>query len=127
MKRDGKLNVEYSVLSKLIRKKLKEDLESFRRRKMIESAKRKEGLKESRKDLFLFKRTLAGLKYENGNRTCDRTEMEDICREFYTKLFASKVPVEEPQVAKTKWSIFRSLSAKYGLQPSKWKMVKLPV
>ena len=54
MKREGKRNVEYSVLCKLIRRKLKEDLESFRRRKMIESAKRKKGLKECRKGSALI-------------------------------------------------------------------------
>ena len=56
-------------------------------------------MKENRKELLLFNPTLAGLKYENGNRTGDRVGIENVWRDFCTNFFASKVPVEEPSLA----------------------------
>ena len=96
LKREGNLKIEYSVLCKLIRRKLKEDHESYRCRKMIEAVKRKKSLKKCKRELLMFKPSLAGLKDEKGRRTEDRTEMEEICRKFYTNLFASKMEVKAP-------------------------------
>ena len=48
----------------------------------------------------MSKSTLAGLQDDKGRRTEDRTEMEEICRKFYTNLFESKMEVKAPQIAK---------------------------
>ena len=62
--------------------------------------KTKKSSQKCKRELLMFKSTLAGLQDDKGRRTEDRTEMEEICRKFYTNLFASKMDVKAPQIAK---------------------------
>ena len=48
----------------------------------------------------MFESTLARLQDGKRRRTEDRTQIGDICREFYTNLFASKMEVKTPQITK---------------------------
>lgn len=96
MKRDKTTNVEYSLLCKLIRRKLKEDLEDYNRRRKLAAVERKQSLKKCRRELLLYHPTMTALKWSSDSRTTDRAGMEEICREFYTNLFASHVDVPSP-------------------------------
>ena len=102
MKRDKNRNVEYSLLCRLIRKKLKEDLENFKRQKELKAIQRKRSLKRCRREMLLYQQTAAALKNEKGHRVSERNGMEELCRHYYTNLFASRVDVQRPSMCATR-------------------------
>lgn len=57
--------------------------------------------------MALYGNNLAVLMNTAGERVMTRSEMEEVCKEFYTDLFASKAPVEEPALHAQKEESFR--------------------
>lgn len=77
-----------SRIYRLIRWKLKEDIEDYKHRTVITATERKQSLKKNRRELLLCHPILAALKSEDGHRVMDRTGTEEICRKYCTKQFA---------------------------------------
>ena len=98
MKREGKNNIEYSLLCRLIRRKLKEDFEKYRTNKLLNAAINRKSIKTCKRELTLYRSAVTALKNKNGETITERRGMEDICKEFYTELFASKIDIPMPQL-----------------------------
>ncbi|EYC41964.1 hypothetical protein Y032_0549g3289 [Ancylostoma ceylanicum] len=55
LKRDGSHNVEYSIICKLIRSKVKEDVEIFRQERLLKAAEERRSTKKCERDLLLYR------------------------------------------------------------------------
>ncbi|MFH4984917.1 hypothetical protein AB6A40_011626 [Gnathostoma spinigerum] len=86
MKRTPHTNIEYTVLSKLIRRKLKEDFQNFKAKRLLEAAEKRKSLKKCRRSLMLYKISIAGMKNEKGQRVTVRKDIEELVKDFYTRL-----------------------------------------
>ncbi|KAK6748969.1 hypothetical protein RB195_001529 [Necator americanus] len=78
------------------RKALQKDLLKYRKKKILEAARRRTSLKKCRRDLREYNIPLAALLSEYGTRTSSRREMEIITERFYSNLFRSSTPVSSP-------------------------------
>ncbi|CAF1012995.1 unnamed protein product [Adineta ricciae] len=89
--------VKFVELSKLIRKKIREDHEKFRTERLLKTIEEHRSLKKCKRDLRQQIATMSALKAEDGTRLTKRFEMERRVQDFYTSLFASKkaVPLDE--------------------------------
>lgn len=74
-KGDNIRNVECSLLRKL-RKKQKEDLDDYKRRRLITVGEKKQCLRKCGKELLMYRPTEAPLGREDGIWVTDRTERE---------------------------------------------------
>uniref|UniRef100_A0A914D5L4 Uncharacterized protein n=1 Tax=Acrobeloides nanus TaxID=290746 RepID=A0A914D5L4_9BILA len=82
--------MEFIELSKLIRRKLKEDHQAHRMKRLLDAAEKRRSIKKCRRQLQQQTATLTALKDENGERLTTRIGMEKRCLQFYSELFASK-------------------------------------
>lgn len=82
--------IEFVELSKLIRRKMQEDFDNFKMRKLLEAAENRRSLKKCRKELQQQTATMVALKDADGNRLVKRIDMERRVKEYYTTLFDSK-------------------------------------
>ncbi|MFH4984569.1 hypothetical protein AB6A40_011278 [Gnathostoma spinigerum] len=96
MKRTPHTNIEYTVLSKLIRRKLKEDFQNFKAKRLLEAAEKRKSLKKCRRSLMLYKTSIAGMKNEKGERVTVRKDIEELVKSFYTRLYSSKINITPP-------------------------------
>jgi hypothetical protein len=88
--------IEFVELCKVIRRKIREDHEAFKLRRLLKTMEERKSLKKCRRQLQQQTATMAALKDKNGKRLTKRIDIEQRCQEFYTELFASKttVPLE---------------------------------
>ncbi|MFH4982363.1 hypothetical protein AB6A40_009072 [Gnathostoma spinigerum] len=96
MKRTPHTNIEYTALSKLIRRKLKEDFQNFKAKRLLEAAEKRKSLKKCRRSLMLYKTSIAGMKNEKGERVTVRKDIEELVKDFYTRLYSSKINITPP-------------------------------
>ncbi|KAL6723881.1 hypothetical protein Aduo_018838 [Ancylostoma duodenale] len=96
LKCDGSHNVEFSILCKLIRGKVKEDVEQFKQERLLKAAEERKSTKKCRRDLLLYRNKLEVLKDKNGNTIESRKGMEAICKEVYSELLSSRCKVPLP-------------------------------
>ncbi|MFH4975096.1 hypothetical protein AB6A40_001805, partial [Gnathostoma spinigerum] len=89
-------NIEYTVLSKLIRRKLKEDFQNFKAKRLLEAAEKRKSLKKCRRSLMLYKTSIATMKNEKGERVTVRKDIEGLIKDFYTRLYSSKINITPP-------------------------------
>ena len=82
LKAEGKTDEVYQNLCKDIRKKVKEDYEDYRKKRLREAAAKKKSLKAVERDIRLKRQIPVALKDEKGNRTTKRREVRDICYRF---------------------------------------------
>ena len=94
LKAEGKTDEAYKKLCDEIRKKVKEDYDDYRKRRLEEAAEMRRSLKAVERDVRLKQHIPEALKDENGIRTINRHEMKNICSRFYTNLYASKTKVQ---------------------------------
>ncbi|MFH4973479.1 hypothetical protein AB6A40_000188, partial [Gnathostoma spinigerum] len=88
MKRTPHTIIKYTVLSKLIRRKLKET-----------AAEKRKSLKKCRHSLVLYKTSIAAMKNEKGERVTVRKDIEELVKDFYTRLYSSKINITPPQLS----------------------------
>ena len=96
LKRSGTHTVEYSLLCKVIRVRVKEDIKRFKLERMLKTAEERRSIKKCVRDLALYRNNLKALKDKSGALVESREKMEEICKDFYTELFSSKVNVLPP-------------------------------
>ncbi|KAI1703320.1 hypothetical protein DdX_14955 [Ditylenchus destructor] len=84
-------------LSKQARKKLENDYAAYKQKRLLKTAEERKSLKRCRKDIAQTRDLTQGLRDENGIIQTDRQKIEEICRNFYTNLFASNTKVERIQ------------------------------
>ncbi|KAH7695018.1 reverse transcriptase [Aphelenchoides avenae] len=84
---------EAKRLSKLCRTKVAEDYENYRNSRLLQTAEKRKSLKKCRRDMTQSQLITGALVDENGQLQTERDAVEEICRNFYTKLFESKVVV----------------------------------
>ncbi|CAM4574643.1 unnamed protein product [Caretta caretta] len=77
MKRNGSDRLEYSLLCKLIRMKLKEDFKKFRTEKLLKAAEDRKSLKKFKQELALRAPENLPLLPEDDPRTMGETQKED--------------------------------------------------
>ncbi|CAF3599840.1 unnamed protein product [Rotaria socialis] len=82
--------VEFAGLSKLIRKKIREDHEKFRTERLLKTIEERRSLKKCQRELRQQTVMMSALKSEDGTRLTKRFDMERRIQEYYTSLFASK-------------------------------------
>ncbi|CAM4928046.1 unnamed protein product [Rotaria socialis] len=89
--------VEFAELSKLIRKKIREDHEKFRTERLLKTIEERRSLKKCQRELRQQTVMMSALKSEDGTCLTKRFDMERRIQEYYTSLFASKsiVPLVE--------------------------------
>nr|XP_032643356.1 cation channel sperm-associated protein subunit beta [Chelonoidis abingdonii] len=100
---------DYFAGSKLIQIKLKEDFEKFQTEKPLKAAEDRKSLKKCKQELALYRSSLSALKNRDGESVTDQTEMEAICRDIYTQVFASRIDIPMPSLQETKEHILRVL------------------
>ena len=54
MKRDGRNTVEYSLLCKLIRRKVIDDIHAYKQQRILKAAKERKSIKKCRRNLMLY-------------------------------------------------------------------------
>ena len=96
LKRNEVNNVEYSLLSKLIRRKLREDIQRFKQERILKAAEERRSTKKCKRSLALYKNNLKALRDKSGVLVESREGMEAVCKEFYTDLLSSKRKVPPP-------------------------------
>ncbi|KAI1690826.1 hypothetical protein DdX_22275 [Ditylenchus destructor] len=107
-KRKGTNPQECKRLSKSVRKKLESDYEEYKTMKLLETAKQRKSLKQCARKAAQTRNMTYGLRNKEGTLKTNRSEIEEICQNFYTDLFASKTKVERiRKAAKTEETIPR--------------------
>ena len=96
MKRDGRNTVEYSLLCKLIRRKVIDDIHAYKQQRILKAAKERKSIKKCRRNLMLYRHKLSALRDEDGALVTSREGMEEICKKFFSKLLASQKHVSPP-------------------------------
>ncbi|EYC11284.1 hypothetical protein Y032_0051g2121 [Ancylostoma ceylanicum] len=86
-------HIEQLVPNACCRGALQEDLQKYRRKKILEAAEGRRSLKNCRRELRDHSIPLTALLNEEGIVTSSRREMEVITERFYTNLSRSSVPV----------------------------------
>ncbi|XP_029644279.1 uncharacterized protein LOC115218543 [Octopus sinensis] len=89
MKRTIEDHLQYSILSRVIRQQLKKYFEAYRMEKLLKAAEEKKSLKKCKRDMVLYRSEVTALKNTNGVPVNEKSEMEKVCEDFYTKLFKS--------------------------------------
>ncbi|XP_029638135.1 uncharacterized protein LOC115213341 [Octopus sinensis] len=89
MKRTIEDHLEYSILSRVIREQLKKDFEAYWMEKLLKAAEEKKSLKKCKRDMVLYRSEVTALKNTDGIPVNEKSEMEKVCEDFYTKLFKS--------------------------------------
>ncbi|KAI1712209.1 putative RNA-directed DNA polymerase from mobile element jockey-like [Ditylenchus destructor] len=84
-------------LSKQARKKLENDYAAYKQKRLLKTAEERKSLKRCRKDIAQTKDLTQGLRDDKGIIQTDRQKIEEICRNFYTNLFASNTKVDRIQ------------------------------
>ncbi|CAF2135294.1 unnamed protein product [Rotaria magnacalcarata] len=82
--------VEFAELSKLIRKKIREDHEKFRTERLLKTIEERQSLKKRQRELRQQTVMMSALKVEDGTSLTKRFDMERRIQEYYTSMFASK-------------------------------------
>lgn len=95
MKRDNSRN-EYFLPYRPIRRKLKEDPEDYKYRRLVMAAERKRSLRRCSRELLLYSLAMAELRNEDECRITDRIDAESVCKIIYMNLFVSCVDIPEP-------------------------------
>ncbi|XP_036365363.1 uncharacterized protein LOC115219685 [Octopus sinensis] len=80
MKRTIEDHLEYSILSRVIRQ---QDFEAYRMEKLLNASE------EKKRDMVLYRSDVTALKNTDGIPVNEKSEMEKVCEDFYTKLFKS--------------------------------------
>lgn len=91
-------SVEYTIISKLIRKKIQEDYDNYRLNKQREVVTAKCSLKKLEREMTMKQPIPTGFLDENNILKTKRPEMEDIVSSFYNNLYASKVKIPDPMI-----------------------------
>uniref|UniRef100_A0A0N5C0B1 Reverse transcriptase domain-containing protein n=1 Tax=Strongyloides papillosus TaxID=174720 RepID=A0A0N5C0B1_STREA len=91
-------HLEYSLLSKLIGQKIKEEYNTYKLKKLQEVALQRKSLKKCKQELTIARRMMVTLKKLDGSNSKTREETEEVCRCFYTDLFNSKKYVQEKKM-----------------------------
>uniref|UniRef100_A0A7I5EE48 Reverse transcriptase domain-containing protein n=1 Tax=Haemonchus contortus TaxID=6289 RepID=A0A7I5EE48_HAECO len=82
-------HVEYTLLNRLCRQRLDEDLKNFYRYRLLDAASNRRSVKKTKRELAQYRLTISCLKGPDGSRTTSRPEMESILTNFYSNLFKS--------------------------------------
>jgi hypothetical protein len=83
-------NIEYSETCKAIRIGMKEDLQAFHDKQILEAIENSKSLKAVRRKQCLGKSQFTSIKEEDGSLITDRDRIVKRCEEFYKKLYASR-------------------------------------
>ncbi|KAG6925432.1 hypothetical protein G0U57_014502 [Chelydra serpentina] len=67
----------------------------FRKKKWREAAEKNQSLKKVERDVRLKQIIPAALKDENGERTSERSKLNEICTKFYNDLYSLHVNVQQ--------------------------------
>ncbi|KAG6934022.1 hypothetical protein G0U57_017964, partial [Chelydra serpentina] len=91
MKRSSDNNLEYSILCKLIRRKLKDDFKNSWKEKLLKTAESRNSLRTCKQELTQYRLSVTALKNKDGETVIDRAGMEKVCKDFCTELFKSRI------------------------------------
>src|SRR5713101_4669130 len=101
LKDTGTKNPNYKFICKLLRKRIKEDYEKYRKGRLQEAAKNRTSLKKVNKELCL-KQTIPSAFIDNdGIRQSSRKEMQNIIQIFYNDLYEKKEEIIAPLLDNT--------------------------
>uniref|UniRef100_A0A7I4YX38 Endonuclease-reverse transcriptase n=1 Tax=Haemonchus contortus TaxID=6289 RepID=A0A7I4YX38_HAECO len=89
-------HVEYTLLNRLCRQRLAEDLENFSR--LLEAASNRRSVKKTKRELAQYRLTISRLKGLDGSRTTSRPKMKSISTNFYSILFESDHDISTEQI-----------------------------
>ncbi|MFH4978111.1 hypothetical protein AB6A40_004820 [Gnathostoma spinigerum] len=98
MRRHPHNNAEFNILSKLIRRKMREDLENYRNRRLMEAAEKRLSIKKGKRSLLMWRDMITAMKNEDGQRETRREEINEICKRFYSNLFQSCMTISPPNL-----------------------------
>lgn len=118
--------IEFVELSKLIRKKMREDFDNFKMKKLLEAAEKRKSLKKCRRELQQQTATMSALKDENGERLTKRIDMERRVKEYYSNLFASKKEVTLQEICNDEEDIQKILISEVRAAVASLKLDKAP-
>lgn len=94
MERNDNSNiVEYVELSKVIRRKMREDFRNYKMNKLLKTLENRKSLTKCRKQLQQQIATMKSLKDKEGKKIMKRRDMERRVEEYYTEIFSSQKDV----------------------------------
>ena len=98
MKRDGLgvQHVEYTAICKTIRHRMKEEIQSYNEEQQLKALENNRGLKSTKKKQCLGRNNIIALKEEDDSPIEDLDRIVKRCEEFYTNLYSTRQPQEQP-------------------------------
>ena len=97
MKRDGTLvqNIEYAEICKVIRQRMKDDINNYHEQQQLKALEEHKGLKSVKRKQLLGKNIIT-LKVEDDMLINDLNRLIKRCEEFYLKLYSIERPQDQP-------------------------------
>ena len=98
MKRDGTniQHIEYTEICKTIRRRMKDEINKFNEEQQLKALEANKGLKSTKRKQCLGRNNMSTLKEEDGTRIYNIERMIKRCEEFYTELYSTKRPQDQP-------------------------------
>ena len=97
LKEERQKGKECTQLAKEVRARVYADYENHHIERLLKAVEQKKSIKKCKKELAQMRSITGGLRDNDGTLQTDRTKIEDICKRFYTELFASTKKVERIQ------------------------------
>jgi exonuclease III len=89
-------HIEYTEICKAIRRRIKEDINRYNDEQQLKALEDNKGLKSVKRKQYLGTNNIITLKEEDGTLIHDLEKIVKRCEEFYTKLYSTRQPQDQP-------------------------------